>query len=395
MTTRAGLAGIITGVIITLVVFFPMFWYQAFGAAYLLAGILALAGGFWAGRWSGSVQPWRCAVLGGVAGGTAGTLVFCWVGAAAAGLAAAPVLKATHELSVGLQMIVEVINQTGWAFLTWFLGGLALGALGGWHACQRKERSQDVFDKSEPQMALNTTITAVCASVVTAVMAAAVFGGLEKAFGATAAGVLGMPLTVSLVMTLISQLALTLVIPHEAAQAEHRCGMDEVKMAAFVGIGTAPLLALLLGLVDARLLLTPVVTAALLLSAAMSGLAGLHLFKKVLPGRAAFPVPQDSRQKAEAVLFGTIANSLGPRLVVLCTGCGLLMVLPLQAAVFSALINLNYLMLDAGQTAGGLYLAQALISTGLMAGVVAILSLMYLFYLNLGRWFSRWSRRRP
>ena len=89
--------------------------------------------------------------------------------------------------------------------------------------------------------------------------------------------ILELPLAVSLLLLLISQFALTLVIPHEARQAEHRCGLDEVKMAAFVGIAAAPILVLVLFLTDVESFSNPLVLAALLASTAMSLKVTSHL----------------------------------------------------------------------------------------------------------------------
>ena len=175
------------------------------------------------------------------------------------------------------------------------------------------------------------------ASVVAAVASAVLFSRLVEAVGRS---ILDWTLAVSLMLVLLSHLILTMVVPHEAYQAEHRSGTDEVKMAAYVGIGAAPILALLLFLVERRLSLHPLVIASLLISAGLS-LKSLHtLFRLILPRRAEFPVPQTSGEKAEAMFFGTIADSQGPRLVVLCIGCGLVMVLPLYVTVVSVLINL-------------------------------------------------------
>jgi len=99
-----------------------------------------------------------------------------------------------------------------------------------------------------------------------------------------------LPLTVSLVLVLVSHFALTLIVPHEAQQAEHLCGMDEVKMAAYVGIGASPVLVLLLLLVRMELFLNPIVVAALLASAVMSLKSLQTLIRVILPRRATFPI---------------------------------------------------------------------------------------------------------
>ena len=354
------MTGLLTGIFATAILFIVDRSLSWNWVTIALPAILMLCGGYLAGRWSEAIQPWRSSALGGLAGGLAGTLVFCLFGAAMAGLS-----------SRGSSLII--VRQTYTTFLICFWGGMGLGALGGWLACPFGSGKPDVFDKSEPQMALNASITAVPASVVVAAASAAVFSHL----GGSAPD---WALAVSLV--LVSHLILTLVVPHEAHQAEHRCGMDEVKMGAYVGIGAAPVLALLLFLVERQLFLHLPVIVSLLISSTLS-LKSLHtLLRLILPRRAEFPAPQTYREKAEATFFGTIADSHGPRLVVLCIGCGLVMVLPLYVAVFSVLINLS-------SPPSSLFLTQALWSSGLILAAAAILSGSYLFYLNLGRWFKR------
>ena len=378
MTTRAGTAGLLAGLAAAGLLF--LLWTPSAWAALAGAGALALAGGWAAARWSGSVEGWRCAALGAVSGGLAGALVFCLWGAAWAGSGGVLALARPEAL----------VRQTLAVFLALFAGGGGLGMLGGalagWQ--QRLPGSVDRFDKEAPQMAMNAAITAACATAVAAVLAALVFTRLGALLSgpAGAAGLAGTlvrpPLGVALLLTLIAQAALLAVVPHEARQAEHRCGTDEVKMAATVAIGVAPLLAALLLGVAPQLYAWPPLVAALLVSAGLS-LAALQVLRRVvLPRRAAFPVPPAGRAQAEARYFGSIARSRGPRLAVLCAGCGLLMVLPFYIVVAAPLINLS-------QPAGDLYRLQALASTGLIVAASAALTGMYWFYLWLGRWYSR------
>jgi hypothetical protein len=264
-----------------------------------------------------------------------------------------------------------------------------LGSLGGWLAHPRSGNQIDSFDKSDPQMAMNAAITAVPASIIAGALSAFVFSQLANSIGENS--LLDMPLTVSMLLVVISHFALTLVIPHEAREVEHVCGMDEVRMAAFVGICTAPVLALLLFLVGANLLLKPQVIIALLTSVVMSLRSLQVLFQVILPGRAAFPALQDDRQRAEAKWFGTIADSHGARLIALCIGCGLVMVLPLHVTVTSVLLNLTICFGKSApaEVARKLFLTQALASIGLAGVSIVLLIVIYLFYLNLGRWFKR------
>jgi hypothetical protein len=385
MTTRAGFVGILTGLITVMVLVYPLAIARYATSIYWISAVLAVlvtvGGGLLAGRWSGSVRPVRCALLGGLAGGLAGVIVFCLLGAASAGL--------TVFAPTRVECIAMMMRQTQGTFLSLFLGGIVLGSLGGWLSSPRQDGREELFDKSEPQMAMNAAITAVPASIVAGALSAFVFSRLADSIGKSS--ILDMPLTVSLLLVLLSHLALTLVVPHEAQQAEHACGMDEVKMAAFVGIAAAPVLALLLFLVDARLLLKPQVIVALLAGMAMSLRSLQVLSKIVMPRRASLLAPLADRQKIEATWFGTIADSHGTRLVVLCIGCGLVMILPLYVTVISVLINLTICL---GQSAPAklaqtLFLTQALASSGIVAAAILLLIAIYLFYLNLGRWFKR------
>jgi hypothetical protein len=372
MTTRAGFIGFLTGLVITMTLVYPLVIAASTHWIWIgAAAVITTSGGALAGRWSGAVQPIRCAALGGLAGGVAGIIFFCLLGAAAASLiavaSAAAIVILTHKI-----------------FLVSFLGGIELGALGGWMTYPRHENQKDVFDKSEPQMALNAAITAVPASVIAAALAAAIFSRMAESTGDKA--ILDLSLIVSLLLVLLSHFALTLVIPHEAREAESRCGMDEVKMAAYVGIGAAPVLALLLSMAGSKLFLNPRVIFALIISAIMSLRALQLLFKLILPRRDSFPLPQNDLEQMEAKFFGTIADSSAPRLIVLCIGCGAVMLLPLYITVFSVLINLTQ--------PRKFFLTQALTSTGLVIASIIILTAIYLLYLNLGRWFKKWRLRR-
>jgi hypothetical protein len=416
MTTRAGSAGLLAGLIATLIIY-PLFmaWPDAFLQAGLssstfltagLAAIILVGGGFFASRWSGSVQPGRSAALGGLAGGLAGTIIFCLWGAAAAGLAQwmPPFDHAANVALPQTEIISVIVRQTMEMFLLLFISGSCLGMLGGWLARPRQRNRADAFNKTEPQMALNASITALPASIVAAALAAAIFSRLSVFSGGQTGqtgfdrAIADLPLIVSLLLVLVSHFALTLVVPHEARKAEHLCGLDEVKMGAFVGIGAAPLLIVLLFLVDAYSFSNPLVITALVASAGMS-LKSLHtLIKLILPNRASFIPPQEGWQKTEAKLFGTIANSQGSRLVVLCIGCGMLMVLPIYVSVVAVLINLAG-VLDISafsfipEGMGRVFLSQALASTGMVAASGIALTAIYLFYLNLARWFSKWNSR--
>lgn len=400
MSTRAGASGLLTGLIAAIIIFL-LFLIQpdeflgissnnsvfVTWIAAAITAILITGGGWHAARCSGSVLPWRRTALGALAGALAGTVVFCLWGAATAGQAGwfLPENIVPGVTVSKTELINAVIERTQAAFLTLFLGGAGLGALGGWLASLSRSGGDDVFDKEDPQMVLNASITAVPASMLAAAVAASAFRHLPEGVSETAAN---LPLLTALLMVLISHIALTLVIPHETDHALHRCGMDEIKMAAFVGIAAAPVLLLVLTIANAESLSNPCVVISMLVCSSISMLNILLLVRVVLPKRASFPAPQDGEQKTEAVLFGTIAFSNAPRLVVLCIGCGLAMALPLYVSVMSVMVNLANLQWAPG-LAWELFKTQALVSVGSSAAAVSALVLIYMAYLNLGRWWKK------
>jgi hypothetical protein len=419
MTTRAGFAGILTG-LLSILIIYPLFIAQPdtflqirsadspgyIWIALVTIAILLISGGFLAGRWSHSTQAWRRTALGGLSGGLAGAITYCFLGAAAAGTARW-ISPLNHTSVSQVEIIDAIIRQTLGLFLALFLGGGGVGALGSRLSCLGQRDRAEMFDKAEPQMAMNAAITAVPASIVATALATYIFSRLSDLLDDQTGlvildgNIVTMPLVISLLLILVSHFALTLVIPHEARQAEHRCGLDEVKMAAYVGIGAAPLLTLFLSLANPEALTNPLILITLLVSSIMS-LKSLHNLRKlILPRRASFPAPQAEGRKIEAKLFGTIAASRGSRLVVLCIGCGLVMVLPIHVVVISVLINLNYALANAPfspplmEIPWGLYRTQALVSAGVITASITLLVVIYLSYLKLGRWFNKRNSRQP
>ncbi len=394
MTTRAGFTGLIAGLIASTFSYLlfaisngPGGLITAFIIMEVIQLILAGAAGFTAVRWSKAAQPGRCVALGGLAGVLDGLILFSLWGAASAGTT-----YLTNQSTTDL--VPMVVNQTMNMFQIIFISCGLGGAYGGWLSSSRCWNTRDDFDMADPQMAMNASITALPASIVAAGVAAAVFPRLGMLTG-YAAGLPGLlstaaydrPLEMALLLVLVAHLAVTLVVPHESRMSQHLCGMDEVKMAAFVGIGAAPLLAGLLLVVYPGSLSHLPVLIALILSTLMSLISLFSLTRLVLPKRASFPPHPEGGKKAEAVLFGSIAGSVASRLIQLCIGCGLMMVLPLYISVISVLVNLKFLY--GGITPVGPYAAQALVSTGLMLASSGVLILIYMVYLNLGRWFSR------
>ena len=398
MTTKAGLTGLVAGLIGSIFLYFltaisndPGGSVAVFLFIQLFQLILAGAAGFTAVRWSKAAKPGRCVALGGLAGVLDGLILFSLWGAASAGTT-----YLTNQSTTDL--VPMVVNQTMNMFQIIFISCGLGGAYGGWLASSRRMNTRDDFDMADPQMAMNASITALPASIVAAGVAAAVFPRLGMLTG-YAAGLPGLlptaaydrPLEIALLLVLVAHLAVTLVVPHESRMSQHLCGMDEVKMAAFVGIGAAPLLAgLLLAVYPGSLSHLPVLIA-LILSTLMSLISLFSLTRLVLPKRASFPPHPEGGKKAEAVLFGSIAGSVASRLIQLCIGCGLMMVLPLYIAVISVLINLNFLYGAAVPV--GPFAAQALVSSGLMAASSGVLILIYMVYLNLGRWFNHRTKQ--
>jgi hypothetical protein len=245
-------------------------------------------------------------------------------------------------------------------------------------------------------MALNIAITAVPASIVALILSAAVFQSTRPKYGVSSPEPLWIwPVGTAFFLTLLSQLALTLVIPHETGNVVNRCGLDEIKMAAYVGIAAFPCLGLALGFIlSTQILQQPILWLGLLGSGILSLICLRYLIKVIYPKRASLPPPVDEREKLAAKWFGSIASARGDHLVELCLGCGWAMVMPLYVTVFSLMINMIYLTsgLDFMTTPDGmtrLFLAQAVVSMGLFAAAAVVLTIIYLFYMHLGRRFSR------
>jgi hypothetical protein len=388
MTTRAGVAGLLTGLAATaLMVLFSLVWPQVWmtvdgGHFRLGAGLLAvllIAGGILAVHRSRAAKPWRCVVLGALAGGLAGTVVFCLWGAAVSGI---------HNGGMTQTSVKAVVEGTVFTFFVLFSGGAVLGGLGGMLCRIGIKKKEEVLNREDPQMAMNAAITALPASVFAAALAAVLSKHLTSLDGMDAPAA-RLPLLTALLLTIVSHFALMMVVPHEVRMAEHRCGTDEVKMAALVSLAAAPVLVLLLFLIDRTCFSSLLVDAALLLCLGFSLRSLYDLVRVVLPKRASFLEPQTGHDRAQAILFGSIAESKALRLIVLCTGCGLAMMLPLYVSVVSVLVNLTPFSTRTNDKYWQLILCQALTSTGMCIAAVAALVVIYMFYLNLGRRFSK------
>ena len=389
MTTRTGFTGIVTGFIFTGLFFIfhvalrPVYIHDANSDVDFLLPLLGLfleaaavfTGGWIAARRSRSNESWRRITLGAFSGGLAAMIFFGLAGSAVGGI----IDLSRHWLSY----IDQVVLYTESTFLFLLFLCIFLGAFGGWVSPWGRKTAKDIFNHEDPQMAMNVAVTAVPACVfalgVAAFMCSTMSGKIKEP------GVVSLPVFTSLVLLALSHFALTLLVPHEVRQAEHRCGLDEVRMLACVGIAAAPTAALLLGLIfpaafaDLRVLLM------LLFCLALSGVNLYWLVRRILPRRAQLPAPWADQSKQEALLFGSISNSQAPRLIKLCAGCGLAMMLPLYICVISVLINLGQ---GPRATFGQLAPRQVLASVGMCVAGIGVLILIYMVYLQMGRWFN-------
>ncbi len=452
MLTRAGLVGLGTGIVVSGVLFYPLYavwpglYVEGWPAASRLLGILlvvpavallVLGGGRAAAR-SGAARPGPRIALGALAGGLAALVLFCTLGATAAaglaGLAPGPGPGPMSEgAAQGWSALETSLRITGWthaAFWSLTLSGMALGAVGaalqaavsvlpqraqretilalaGWHQLEGT-------GAAGPQMALNTTITALPSTALAVILVVGLFSHLPELVGKTGAAptlsaqtLLDWPLGTALLLYLAAQLALTLVVPHEARQVKHRCAIDEVKMAAYVGIGVPLALALILGILNLPLVFTPPVLGSLLLSLGMLVRMIFVLFSLILPIWAQMPPPRD---EWEAMFFGTIAHSRWQSLILLCLGCGIMIAAPVYVAVVAATLNLTFIPVfasrlgwDAAALGNGapvdlvqrLYGVQAIAGLGSSLAAALALTAVYLLYLGLGKGFRRMRDAAP
>lgn len=421
MTTRAGLVGLGAGLLLSAALFYPLYFvwpglcfsaagwrghsWAAAGVLAAAAAILVVFSGGLAAAWSGAARPQQRVWLGALAGGMMALTLFCSLGAAAGG-----VMGLGYGLrnpgSWGLaswpapEIMVQMTVWTHRIFWGLALGGTLLGALGGWRFAPASVlRRAAPAGKNDPMMALNVSITAMPAAALAVILAVGLFSRLSGLLpGPPLPPVLNWPLTTSLLLYLAAQLALMCATAHEAGQADHRCGMDEIKVAAYVGSLTPVLLIALLGLLDLSLLFTPFVLICLLISLSMTARQMVILYSVILPRRARMPAPRDPW---EATFFGTIATSHWQPLSLLCLGCSILIVAPIHIAMAAA-ISVLFIpgSVEPALTGVGgisaatpvalaqrLYQVQAMAGVGSILVVALILTAIYLFYNNLGRWF--------
>jgi hypothetical protein len=428
MTTRAVLTGLGLGLLLSGVLFYPLHhglprthlynwesYYSPVGEVLVvLAAVLAAEGGGLAADWSRSPRPWQRLLLGALAGGLAGMVVFGSLGAAAGGaVGLSPMISWRSTYSNYFRTPAALLQTAIWTYgMFWVLagGGALLGLLGSLRSAWAARRSPGEPAEDNPQMALNASITALPSTAVALALAVGLYSPLLDALLIEAGShenyppfplhdILNWPVATALLLYLAAQLALTLVTIHEARQSEHRCGIDEVKMAAYVGI-FVPILLVALGLLNWRLVLSPVGLGCLLLSLGMVMRQVVTLFTIILPRRSQMPPPAD---RLEAVFFGIIAKSRWQSLLVLCLGCGVMLAAPLYVAV-SGLINLAVIpaLLDlssinppgvrsAAQAdlVQRLYGVQAAAGLGSSAAAALLLAAVYMLYLRIGKAFRR------
>jgi hypothetical protein len=455
MTTRAGLVGLGTGIVVSGVLFYPLYivwpslyiegWLGSSRLLGILLAVLAVALLALCGRltaaWSGASRPGQRIASGALAGGLAAFVLFCSLGAAAAGTAGLGfclglMREGAAEGQIAVETSLRVIGWTQAAFWCLTLGGMSLGMVGASLHLHLRVRAAQVqvcrpapprdaahrnaglqkwpFRRTlrwlqtestravgSPMMALNTSITAAPSAAVAVILVGGLFGWLPDLASETGAALtrsaqaaLDWPLATAMLLYLAAQLALTLVVPHEARQARHRCAIDEVKMAAYVGIGVPLALVGILGVVDWALLFRPLVLGSLLASLAMAVRLVIVLFSLVFPIRAQMPLPRD---QWEAIFFGTIAHSRWQSLVLLCLGCGVMMAAPTYVAVAAATINITAIPIVANwlgwnaftpvELVHRLYGIQALAGLGSSLAAALALTGLYLFYLGLGKGF--------
>lgn len=411
MTTRAGIVGLGLGALLSGVLFYPFFlvWPNFFvsgwapGVLWLgvvllaLAALLAAAGGGLAAAWGGALQADLRVGLGALAGSLAALVVFCSLGAAAAGLPGLSLMFVDEPGIEGRAIVIAMLRITRWThgmFWLLMLSGTLLGALGGWRCAPVALLERVKPGKNDPMMALNAAITVMPAMAFAVLLAAGLFSRLPEVFQGNmqsrASVLLDWPLGTGLLLFLVTQLILLAVTRHEAQQAEHRCGIDEVKMAALVGIFVPIILAVGLGLIDVHLLYAPLTLSILLLSGGVVMRQVVTLFTLILPRRAQMDAPQDG---VEAFFFGTISGSNQSSLILLCLGCGMLMVAPTYVVAAATAISMA-LAAGAGAfapvaLAQRLYAVQALAGLGLCLAAGLLLVGLYMFYSGLGRWFQR------
>lgn len=375
MTTRAGRVALIGSAALLLCVYLlPGGWPSTLWL--ILPTLLVLLIGALAARFAGSHELWRCTVLGLQAGALTASFLYCFWFAAAIYTPGVSVSVLLHSLVLGFLALFVIVSSLA------ALGGLLYGL--------SIQRHPDEFNLDDPQMVLNASLTADIATLFALIFTTAFYSRLAAAYAD--ASLLHLPLLEVLALLLLIQLCLTLVLPHETGLAWHRPGLDEVRMAAFIDIATAPLAILFISLLAPLALSFPWVIGLLAGSGVLSLMALLILLHRIQPRRHQMPVPD-----AKALWFGSIGSSHAGRLITLCFGCGIVLVLPFSIPLISVLLNFAKMglfgntplfdQLSLGKDSLALW--QGLVNGGAMLAAGGVLSAIYLFYLFLGRKLGR------
>ncbi len=255
-------------------------------------------------------------------------------------------------------------------------------------------KKKEEIDLSDPQMGMNAAISAVGGTLFNLILTILFYTRLGEISQQPALS--SLPVRIAIFMLVVAHLSLTLVLPHEAKMAQHRSGLDEVKMAAYVSIATAPAFTAVFFWLHPESLPSGLEVMFLAFSWVLSLASVWILVKKILPRRKELPAPQTQMGQKKALLFGSIGASNAGRLLTLCIGCGIVIALPMCVTLVSVGLNLaaaGYLgsspftqML--AQSRANLNLWQILLNGGLMLAFAAILSAIYMFYLVLGKKFG-------
>lgn len=383
MTTRAGIVAILAGVLGAIVANVLSFLNVPKVWIFIVLIPVFVVSGWIAGQFAPSQQIWNRYALGLLAGVISGIFVYLFWG----------VTFFTNL--TGSETIQMVVQNTLEMFLGLFILSLVCGSFSIRIKYKIEKYVHDKIDLSDPQMGMNAAISAVGGTLFNLILTILFYTRLGEVSQQPALS--SLPVWISLFMLVVAHLSLTLVLPHEAKMAQHRSGLDEVKMAAFVSIATAPAFTAVFFWLHPELMPTGLEVMFLAFSWVLSLVSLWILFKKILPRRKELPAPQTQMGQKQALFFGSIGASNAGRLLTLCIGCGIVIALPMCVTLVSVGLNLaaaGYLgsspftqML--AQSRVNLNLWQILLNGGLMLTFAALLSAIYLFYLGLGRRFGR------
>lgn len=387
MTTRAGIVGILAGLLGAIIANILSMLNVPEVSILIVLAVLFFASVWVALFYSRSNHHYRNALLGALSVAISGTLVYLF-------WSASYIFSKTKP--VGLSALID---STLFSFLFLAVIAASMASIVGRIQYYIVMKKKEEIDLSDPQMGMNAAISAVVATLFNLILTILFYARLGEI--SLQPEVLKMPVFIAMFFLIVAQMSLTLVLPHEAKMAQHRSGLDEVKMAAFVSIATAPAVTAIFYWLSPQLMPIEEKGLILVFSWGLALISIWILFKKILPRRKTLPAPQSKEGQEKALLFGSIGASHPGRLVTLCIGCGIVIALPMCITLVSVGLNLaaaGYLgsspftqML--GQSRFNLNLWQILINGGLMLTLAALLSAIYLFYLFLGRRFGSTSEQ--